>query len=123
MARRQQSRDRSGCLWGWAVSPSKEISIFVKREWCYYQKPAVYEISCDLCGGDNTTWSEYQGHIWCFDCVRDTRGTGGVFGGPIPLGACELMGIRFDRIRLSDGKLLRMRAGDDGVSWEAACQN
>jgi hypothetical protein len=102
------------------VSQTKEISPLVKRDWCYCQKPAVYEVSCDLCGGDNTTWSEYQGRIWCFDCVRDTRGTGGVFGGPIPLAACELMGLSFDRIRLSDGKRLRMMISHNGISWEEA---
>lgn len=80
----------------------------VMREWCYCQKPEVYEIYCDICGGNNTTWSEYEKLIWCYDCKKDTAGTGGIFDGPISHKLCEMMGVSFDRIRISDGELLKM---------------
>lgn len=78
-----------------------------KRTWCYSQYPAVYEVLCDKCGGTNTSWSEYEHHIWCFDCKKDVKGTEGIFGGPVPIEACHLMGIRFDRIDLKTFKLIK----------------
>ena len=78
-----------------------------KREWCYAQHPYVYDIECDKCAGTNITWSEYEKMIWCFDCEIDTLGTSGIFDGPIPVGLCEDLGIKFDRIRLSDNKLIK----------------
>lgn len=74
----------------------------VLRKWCYCQKPEVYEVYCDCCGSSNTAWSEYEGMIWCYDCEKDTPGTGGIFDGPIPLRLCKDMGISFDRIWLAD---------------------
>lgn len=80
-----------------------------KREWHYCQKPSVYGVHCDKCGGGNTDWSEYKAHIWCFSCEVDTKGTPGIFDGPIGVEVSRMMGISFDRIRLSDNKLLRMK--------------
>lgn len=74
--------------------------ILVKRTWVYVHKPAAYEVRCDNCGGSNIAWSEYEGHIWCFDCEIDTVGDKGIFDGPIPVGLCKNMGISFDRIDL-----------------------
>ena len=68
-----------------------------KRKWHYVQKPYEYEIECDKCHGRNIEWSEYAGQIWCYDCKIDTKGTEGVFGGPIPLGAAAVLGMSFDR--------------------------
>jgi len=74
-------------------------------------------VYCDKCGGSNTTWSEYEKLIWCFDCKIDTRGTEGIFGGPVSVGVANMMGISFDRIRLEDGKLLKMEIKDGNVIW------
>lgn len=86
----------------------------IKRKWCYSQSPIVYEIYCDICNGDNITWSEYKGLIWCFDCEKDTRGTGGIFDGPIPIRFSNMMGINFDIIRLEDNELLKMDVDENG---------
>ena len=67
-------------------------------------EPARYEITCDLCGGANITWSEYEHLIWCYDCENDTAGTGGIFDGPIPLGAMELFGLSLDMVDLKTGQ-------------------
>lgn len=81
-------------------------------------KPQSYEISCDLCGGSNIEWSEYEHMIWCYDCKKDTRGNGGVFDGPIPLGAAKLMGLSFDRIDLATGERLYETVTKNGrIYW------
>jgi len=88
-----------------------------KRTWCYIMKPTAYQISCDLCSGDNLAWSEYEKMVWCFDCEKDTPGNGGIFTGPIPLEVCELLGISFDRIDLATGNRIKMRELEDRVEW------
>jgi len=89
------------------------------RTWCYAQKPSSYEIKCDLCNGDNLDWSEFYGQIWCYDCKKDTPGTGGIFDGPIPLEVSKMLGVSFDRINLKTGKLLKMKITKKGnMVWK-----
>ncbi|MBW2363510.1 MAG: hypothetical protein JRF25_00260 [Deltaproteobacteria bacterium] len=77
-----------------------------RREWVYVMSPSAYEMSCDLCNGE-VEWSEFQGLVWCWRCLKDTRGNPGVFGGPIGIEACRLLGISFDRIHLKTGKRIK----------------
>ena len=63
-----------------------------KRNWIYAMPPTVYEISCDLCGGE-VEWSEYERCVWCWRCLKDTPGNPGIFGGPIPIEDFEILGI------------------------------
>jgi len=77
-----------------------------KRKWIYIQKPQDYGINCDLCGGSNIEWSEFEHMIWCYDCQKDTPGDGGVFDGPIPMGASRLLGMNFDRVEIKTGQRL-----------------
>jgi len=79
-----------------------------KRTWVYCQQPYEYDIECDRCNGASIAWSEFVHMIWCYDCKVDTKGTGGVFDGPIPVGVAKLLGMSFDGIRLSDNKLLNL---------------
>jgi len=85
----------------------KKLLPLKKREWIYVMPPAEYEIDCDRCNGTNIAWSEFVHMIWCYDCKVDTEGFAGVFSGPIPIQAAELLGMSFDRIRLKDQKLLK----------------
>ncbi len=78
-----------------------------KREWVYVMEPAEYEIECDRCDGTNIAWSEFAHMIWCYDCKIDTKGFAGVFSGPIPIKIAGMLGMSFERIRLSDNKLLK----------------
>ena len=71
-----------------------------KREWMYIQKPYEYEMTCDKCDGSNIEWSEWEHLIWCYDCEIDTKGTPGIFGSPIPVNLCKMLGITFKRIKL-----------------------
>jgi hypothetical protein len=79
----------------------------IKRTWHYVQNPKEYEIFCDKCNGNDIEWSEYEGHIWCYSCKTDTKGTGGIFDGPIPMGACKVLGISFDRWDMVKNCVLR----------------
>ncbi len=91
-----------------------------KRTWIYVLLPARYEIHCDRCHGSNIEWSEYEGLIWCYDCKIDTRGDGGIFDGPIPLGGAQLLGLSFDRINLVKNRVEKMQIGKDGhIEWIA----
>ena len=74
-----------------------------RRSWYYARPPAYFGITCDKCGGVNMRWSEYAHMVWCDDCKRDTRGTPGVFGAPIALGAAQLLCICLDRIDMETG--------------------
>ena len=89
-----------------------------KREWVYIHQPADYEMSCDKCNSNNITWSEFESLIWCYDCEIDTKGNEGIFGGPIGIGICELFGLSFNRVRLSDGKLLKIKFDGPKIIWE-----
>ena len=68
-----------------------------KRTWVYIHNPKHYEIQCDVCGGSKIEWSEWEKLIWCYDCELDTKGTGGIFSGPIPVELCKMMGISFEK--------------------------
>ncbi len=89
-----------------------------KRKWIYVQKPVKYEIACDKCDGVNIEWSEYEGMIWCYDCEIDTRGTKGVFGGPIPINAAAMFGMSFDRINLETKKLEKCQREGNKIVWK-----
>ncbi len=66
-----------------------------RRKSHYILKPQAFEVGCDVCGGGNLDWSEWDHLVWCYDCQIDTKGTEGIFGGPIPVNTCALLGIHF----------------------------
>ena len=78
-----------------------------KRTWHYVMNPASYEITCDKCGGSNVEWSEYEHMIWCYHCQIDTKGTEGIFGGPIGWGIAQLLGISFNRWDMKKQKITK----------------
>lgn len=90
-----------------------------KRDWIYVQQPTDYDFSCNLCHGKNITWSEWEGHIWCFDCEKDVIGENSIFDGPIPYELTQMLGISFDKIDLKTKKRLYMKVKKDGagVMW------
>ena len=81
-----------------------------KRRWIYACQPVVYGMSCDKCSGTNITWSEFVGHIWCYNFKLDTLGNPGIFDGPIPISIAALLGMSFDRISLKTGNVIKFRA-------------
>lgn len=79
-----------------------------RRKWCYAQPPATYAIGPCKCGNSELQWSEWKGYVWCNKCSLDFIPThNGIFDGPIPLGAANLMGIHFDRIDLYTQKIIK----------------
>ena len=88
-----------------------------KRKYIYANNPARYEIRCDKCNGENIWWSEYESHIWCYDCEIDTSGTEGIFGGPICFNAMRLVGLTFDRINLETEQLEICKIEDNELKW------
>lgn len=88
-----------------------------KRTEYFAVKPAGWCINCDVCGGENLHWSEYEGLIWCYDCEIDTKGTGGIFDGPIPMESAELLGLCFDRIHIESGKIMEMIREGGRCEW------
>lgn len=81
----------------------------VKRTSHYVQSPWEYEMECPKCEGKNIEWSEWEGLIWCYDCKKDLKPTiksSGVFTGPIPIQAAELLGMCFDRWDMVNKKFI-----------------
>lgn len=94
----------------------------VLRTHCYCQHPSKYDIFCPICGSSNITWSEFEKHIWCYDCEKDillTRYFAGIFDGPIPMELSHCMGISFDRICLADNSIVKENIGNEiyNTTW------
>ena len=86
------------------------IHYMEKREWHYILPPQAFDMTCK-CGSRNLEWSEYEDHIWCYDCEidynpKDTEHAG-IFSGPIPLQASAMFGTSFDRFWLEERKIQR----------------
>lgn len=90
-----------------------------KRTWHYVMNPASYEITCDKCGGSNVEWSEYEHMIWCYHCQIDTKGTEGIFGGPIGWGVAELLGISFNHWDMKRQIITYPRIVGHRIKWFA----
>lgn len=94
-----------------------------KRKWVYVHHPTRYDIRCDHCWdgdlnetGTNIDWSEYEHLIWCYDCKKDLPGFAGIFDGPIPIGAMEMLGVSLNRIYLKSGKMFKLVNTKNGKS-------
>lgn len=77
----------------------------VKRKYCYVQKPHEHDIECPECKGSNLDWSEWEKHIWCYDCKKDINNYVNALSGPIPIRTAAMIGISLDMINLETMKL------------------
>ncbi len=105
------------------LSPSNErygggFEVSRKRIWVHVQKPAAYEVYCNLCGWDGCAWSEFDGHIWCYKCEKDVKGTPGIFGGPVPIALSAMLGIVFHRVSIRTGKVSYMDDRGKYSGWK-----
>lgn len=89
-----------------------------KRTWIYVQPPMAYSVFCDICGNPYVEWSEFEGHVFCWRCLKDTGGTGGIFDGPIPINGAKILGLCFDRIDLETGQWLTAKIEDGELIYE-----
>jgi hypothetical protein len=77
-----------------------------KRTWIYINPPATFGIPPCECGNQNPEWSEFKDLLWCAKCQKDyTPEHWGVFDGPIPVGASQMMGITFERLNLETNQI------------------
>jgi len=89
-----------------AKHPEAVLKNIARRTWVYVQPPKTFDVAPCSCGNINTVWSEYVGHLWCAQCSKDfIPAHAGIFDGPIPVNACKLMGICFDRYNLLTGEI------------------
>ncbi len=63
------------------------------------------------------TWSEFEHMIWCYQCRIDTRGTEGIFGGPIPLELAKMFGHTFSRLYFADKTVRKMVRRGKRLVW------
>lgn len=83
----------------------------VKRTHCYVMRPKEYQISGCACGNADPDWSEYKGRLWCPVCQIDfVPASNGIFDGPIPVHAMELMGIDMRMYDIETGEILDIEA-------------
>jgi len=88
-------------------SPRRSFISLEKRTWCYVQAPRTFDMAPCACGNDKTQWSEYKKHLWCNTCKIDfIPEYNGIFDGPIPVKAAQMMGISFTRIIIETGEVI-----------------
>lgn len=75
------------------------------RTWHYVQNPIKHDICCPECKGHNITWSEYEKHIWCFDCELDMDNYLSALDGPVPIQTAYMLGIRVDRYLMDTDRI------------------
>jgi len=75
------------------------------RTWHYAYHPSLYQVACPNCADHNITWSEWQEHLWCYECEKDIKIENSILNGPIPTTVANAMGIKFDRVIIATGKL------------------
>ena len=79
-----------------------------KRKWVYIGQPSMYDIEPCSCGNAECQWSEFVDMLWCAKCQKDfTPKHWGIFDGPIPMGAANLLGIDFTRVNIKNGHYAR----------------
>lgn len=102
-----------------------------KRKWIYIAHPTRYDMRCNKCWdgeinktGTNIDWSEFEGKIWCYDCKKDITGFIGIFDGPIPMNACEILGCSLKRFYIKSKKIMKPVIGkDQRIVYRVCSQN
>lgn len=75
-----------------------------KRTECYICNPIYFDLSCAKCGGDNIEWSEYEKHIWCYDCEEDIEYEPCAV--IVPTELAYILGIDYRRYNIETGKII-----------------
>ena len=76
----------------------------IKRIDCYVCSPVSMELTCPKCNGVNITWSEWEKHIWCYDCNLDVEYKSGF--GPVPVQLASMLGIDLRRYNIESGEIV-----------------
>lgn len=80
-------------------------STMKKRETCYVCNPVFLELFCPNDNNHRITWSEYENHIWCYDCEKDIEYEPG-YAGPILIETAKLLGIDYRKYDIKTGKII-----------------
>ena len=103
------------------TTKTEQIEQLKKREWVYVGSPSMYDIAPCSCGNTETQWSEYSKHLWCSKCEKDfVPEHDGVFGGPILANIAGLLGICFDRVNITTGKVVKFNIDETNEEWDKA---
>lgn len=92
----------------------------VKRTHSYVMRPSAYDICCPLNKNHKIDWSEFEKHIWCYQCEMDiylTVYNSGVFSGPIPVNLANLLGMSFDRFEIGTDKIISHNDPEINNTW------
>jgi len=75
-----------------------------KRKICYICNPIYLDLFCPNDPGHKITWSEYEQHIWCYDCEKDIKYEPG--GTIVPWELSKMMGIDFRKYNIKTGEII-----------------
>ena len=77
-----------------------------KREVCYICHPHYLDLYCPNNPDHKITWSEYEQHIWCYDCNKDIEYPRGVT--IIALGLAKIIGIDYREYNIKTGEIIEL---------------
>lgn len=94
----------------------------VKRTHIYCSPPHTFEMRCPKNKRHKLEWSEFEKHVWCYNCEKDfcvpehSRWTG-IFSGPILVNVAQLMGCDFRRLNLETKEIIEMNDHQFNKTW------
>jgi len=77
----------------------------IKRIDCYVCSPVSMDLVCPKCKGVNIAWSEWEKHIWCYDCNLDVEYKSSGFG-PVPMEMASMLGLDLRRYNIESGDIV-----------------
>lgn len=96
------------------------------RTHCFTSTPTQLDIICPFSEQENShkiTWSEFETHIWCYDCQKDiliTFKNSGIFSGPIPGNITEeILGISLNRINIKTLDIIKIPQASNSENFDS----
>ena len=75
-----------------------------KRETCYVCGPENFDLKCPNNPDHKITWSEYEQHIWCYDCKKDIKYEPCVV--IVPWNVARIIGIDYRQYNVKTGEII-----------------
>jgi hypothetical protein len=80
-----------------------------KRKECYICNPIYFELSCPINSEHKITWSEWEKHIWCYDCKKDFKYKQEWYG-PVPIQVAKILGIDYRKYNIKTGEIIEIES-------------
>lgn len=80
-----------------------------KRKDCYICNPIYLELFCPINHEHKITWSEFEEHIWCYECEKDIKYEPG-YAGPIPVEVAKMLGVDYRKYNIKTGKIIEINS-------------